>query len=254
MSIVTVFVQSDNASSERRFDKGISISQLKTKLEPITGIPAESQLLQLYNGDTLVTSVEGDDYMLGAFPVDNFMTLKVLIHYSMVMDYSMNIKPNYNHDSIRLLTPILAIIEINIMICHLWKNMNYRKKNMRNAQENSVLAFKQRNKLGRFSDALSQTSDSYTFEEEAKNIKVGDRCEVDFGDAEGLKRRGTVKYVGETKFKPGYWVGVQYDEPVGKHDGTVQGEQYFSCPAKYGAFVRPNKVKIGDYPEEEFEE
>ncbi|KAF0553304.1 Tubulin-folding cofactor B [Gigaspora margarita] len=183
MSIVTIFVQCDNASSERRFDKGITISQLKAKLEPITGIPAEAQLLQLYNGDTLVTSVEGDNYML-----------------------------------------------------------------------DSVLAFKQRNKLGRFSDAHSLTSDSYTFEEEAKNIKVGDRCEVDFGDAEGLKRRGTVKYVGEAKFKPGYWVGVQYDEPVGKHDGVVQGERYFSCPDKYGAFVRPNKVKVGDYPEEEFDE
>ena len=63
----------------------------------------------------------------------------------------------------------------------------------------SVLAFKKRNKLGRFADAQSSTSDeSYTFEEEAKNIKVGDRCEVDFaeGEDEGLKRRGTVRYVG----------------------------------------------------------
>jgi tubulin-specific chaperone B len=79
MAIVTIFIQSDNSSSERRFDKGVVIRDLKAKLEPITGIPAANQILQLYNGDTLVTSVEGDDFMLGAFPVDNYMILKVRI-------------------------------------------------------------------------------------------------------------------------------------------------------------------------------
>ncbi|CAB4407505.1 unnamed protein product [Rhizophagus irregularis] len=67
MSVVTVFVQSENASSERRFDVSLTIKQLKVKLEPITGIPADSQVLQLYNGDTMITSIEGDNYMIGDF-------------------------------------------------------------------------------------------------------------------------------------------------------------------------------------------
>ena len=45
----------------------------------------------------------------------------------------------------------------------------------------------------------------------------------------------------------------QYDEPVGKHNGTVEGKKYFECQNKYGAFVKVNAVKVGDYPEEEID-
>ncbi|KAJ4848041.1 hypothetical protein Tsubulata_046184 [Turnera subulata] len=77
------------------------------------------------------------------------------------------------------------------------------------------------------------------------NIKVGDRCEVEPGE-----KRGVVKYVGRAEsLAPGFWVGVQYDEPLGKHDGLVKGTRYFECPPLHGGMVRPDKVKVGDYPE-----
>ncbi|CAD6258929.1 unnamed protein product [Miscanthus lutarioriparius] len=45
--------------------------------------------------------------------------------------------------------------------------------------------------------------------------QVGDRCEVEPG-----AKRGTVKFVGRAEaLGRGFWVGLQYDEPLGKHDG-----------------------------------
>ena len=43
--------------------------------------------------------------------------------------------------------------------------------------------------------------------------------------------------------------GVQFDEPVGKNDGSVKGQCYFTCPEGYGSLLRPDKVRAGDYPE-----
>ncbi|CAL2275419.1 unnamed protein product [Prunus armeniaca] len=83
------------------------------------------------------------------------------------------------------------------------------------------------------------------------NIKVGDRCEVLPGD-----KRGVVKFVGRAEsLAPGFWIGVQYDEPLGKHDGLVKGTRYFNCLPLHGGIVRPDKVKVGNYPERDpFEE
>lgn len=80
--------------------------------------------------------------------------------------------------------------------------------------------------------------------EEAAGMSAGSRCCVDPGD-----RRGEVKFVGKVEGLPmGWWVGIQYDEPLGKNDGSMKGKKYFECLPGYGAFVRPDKVKVGDFP------
>ncbi|XP_047228704.1 tubulin-specific chaperone E isoform X2 [Girardinichthys multiradiatus] len=59
--------------------------------------------------------------------------------------------------------------------------------------------------------------------------------------------RATVRYVGHVPPYEGLWIGVEWDNPErGKHDGSHEGMQYFTCRnPKGGSFVRPVKVSFG---------
>ncbi|KAI9183215.1 hypothetical protein H9P43_004132 [Blastocladiella emersonii ATCC 22665] len=239
--IVTLFVESENTiASERRFDKGVTLSQLRGKLEPLSGIMAGDQKLLLYRDhDTklppLCELAGPDDTMLGAFPVENFMTLRVVSRNPAA---SAAVRNQYT--------------DVSLVDKYEMPEDKY------DALTDSVRDFKRRNKLGRFDDARSSNSSVHENEDAervaavAKAFPVGARCQADVG-AEGdpVYRRGAVKFVGLTDFKPGVWVGVEYDEPVGKHDGSVGGKSYFAARSKHGAFLRPNRVEVGDFPEED---
>uniref|UniRef100_A0A4W3HSG2 Kinesin family member 13A n=1 Tax=Callorhinchus milii TaxID=7868 RepID=A0A4W3HSG2_CALMI len=53
---------------------------------------------------------------------------------------------------------------------------------------------------------------------------------------------GTIRYVGAVDFSAGIWIGVELETPAGKHQGTIQGKEYFQCSPDYGIFVRPNRL------------
>merc|ERR1712232_74202 len=78
-----------------------------------------------------------------------------------------------------------------------------------------------------------------------KNMKMDDRCELNKG-----KHRGKIAFVGNALFdkQKGIWIGVELDEPFGDNDGSKKGKVYFKCNDKYGIFVRPDALKVGDYP------
>lgn len=75
--------------------------------------------------------------------------------------------------------------------------------------------------------------------------RIGDRVEVTPGG-----KRGVVRFVGRDlpDLPPGWWLGVCYDEPVGKNDGAVKGIRYFEAPRNHGALVRPSNATVGDFP------
>jgi dynactin complex subunit len=51
-------------------------------------------------------------------------------------------------------------------------------------------------------------------------------------------------FVGTTDFGAGNWVGVKFDAPLGKNNGTVKDRTYFICEPNHGSFVRPSAISI----------
>lgn len=61
-------------------------------------------------------------------------------------------------------------------------------------------------------------------------------------------RRGTVRYVGPLGTKPGVFVGIELDEPLGRNNGSFEGKKLFECEENHGVFIRPKEVEVGDFP------
>ena len=41
---------------------------------------------------------------------------------------------------------------------------------------------------------------------------------------------GTIKYAGPVNNTTGIWLGIEWDDPTrGKHNGSKDGKQYFTC-------------------------
>ncbi len=210
---VTLIIAVENSSIEKRFDLILSVGALKTKLESILGIPPSSQSIS-YKGSLL-----SDGTLLGQLSLLDFDVLTV--------------SDLHQKDRLKQYTDVSLVEKFEI------SQKEYESKS------DTVREFKRLNKLGRFKDVTTKEEEEK--QEEGKGDlegkQLGDRC-MTHGDGE---KRGTVRYMGKLKEKKGYWIGVEYDEPIGKHDG----KEYFKCKDKFGVFLRPAIVITGDYPEED---
>uniref|UniRef100_A0A1D1YDC0 Tubulin-specific chaperone E n=1 Tax=Anthurium amnicola TaxID=1678845 RepID=A0A1D1YDC0_9ARAE len=60
------------------------------------------------------------------------------------------------------------------------------------------------------------------------------------------RRTATVRYVGLVEGYDGTWVGVDWDDGGGKHDGVVNGVRYFTAKGQgTGSLVRPKNLSAG---------
>lgn len=235
MSDISVYITSDLTSSERRISPQWGLYYLKTRLELITGIAPEFQTIQYY-----------------AIPNSN--------EYSIVSDASLF---NKEHDSSTTvgsfnIAPFsrLHVIDTNpdseLKDLETTEGSEFKlSEEEYQKRSNTVLRWKQENNLGRFDAnfAKAKLAEIDHNEQLSGNMKIGDRCRVI--NIEG-ERRGTIKYVGKIDILDNgemIWVGIDFDEPVGKNDGSISGVRFFEARDKHGSFVKPKQVEVGDFPE-----
>ncbi|KAJ4840835.1 hypothetical protein Tsubulata_045921 [Turnera subulata] len=209
-------------SPEIRFSLQSTVEAVKDKLWRKCGTSVNSMRLELYDdgGGAKVSDLTDDSRPLGFYsPLDGFRL------HVIDTDPASVTSGGWLEDT--------SLVEKYTI-----SDEAYQKR------DGTFRKFKERISAQNPSAFAPKITDDY-MEDLCANIKVGDRCEVEPGE-----KRGVVKFVGRAEsLAPGFWVGVQYDEPLGKHDGLVKGTRYFECPPLHGGMVRPDKVKVGDYPE-----
>ncbi|XP_042242727.1 tubulin-folding cofactor B-like [Homarus americanus] len=217
--------------AEKRFDRGLTIGDFKGRLELITGASCGSMSLEVFDeNDKLVCALNDDSALLGSFNVEENYRIHVTDNSKKMGEFE----------------------DLSKVEKYELSEEEYSKRN------DSVRSFLLKNKLGKYNaeeqQKLQEEKEALekVEKEKAETITVGSRCEVRVqGEA---VRRGEVMYVGKVHFKSGLWVGVKYDEPLGKNDGSIGGKRYFECPMKYGGFARPAFCEVGDFPEINYED
>lgn len=213
---------------EKRYALNQTIASIKANIATHYQTTVEGMRLDLKDlTGTLIETNMKDDKMLGYYQAREDYTIHVI---------QTNPEVYYNYDD-------LSQCEKYVM-----SDEDYDKR------ENTVRAYKAKMKAAKEAEMIAQgipipeELHADSFKELAEGMKVEDRCQCQPGD-----RLGTVRYVGRiVSLKPGFFIGVEFDEPVGKGDGTVKGQRIFECNPGYGGFLRPDQVEVGDFPPEEF--
>lgn len=264
---------------EIRFDKHDTLARLRQRIHQKTGTPPGFQHLQIKSGGQILVEIEPsteDHYMLGYFGLE---------HHGLEV-HCVDLDPNSGskggqYEDVSLVNKYqMTDEEYNQRKGTLrdWEREQKAKDSTftlaKHAKQHRELVEAQRqHKLGLplpagfFVDSSGKvvreeidedhpqtitnpqvegTDDGEYGEDSIAGMEVGNRCQVEPG-----ARRGEIAYLGKVPELAvgGFWVGVKFDEPVGKTDGTCGAKRYFDAMPKHGGFVRGKNVQTGDFPE-----
>lgn len=253
---------------EIRFSLHATLDELHSKIHQKTGTPAQFQHLQVISGGNVICEIPPSShnyYKLGYFGLQHGMT----VHCIDLNPHSGSKGGQYEDTSlVEKFTLSEQDYDRRKGTLRDWgrqqksKDANFTLA--KHAREHRELVEAQRQaKLGLplpegfckdatgmivrvEPDVSSDIAADVPGQESVEGVEVGMRCQVQPGG-----RRGEIAFVGEVKEigGGGYWVGVKFDEPVGKTDGTAGTKRYFEAMPGFGGFVRGKNVQVGDYPE-----
>ena len=186
-------------------DLHLTISEVKEKFRLHIGTPIDFQRLVLKDNGRVIGELNENNKKLGYYSVVSGME----IHIIDTDPYSLSRNG--------------GLTDVSLVEKYKMADEVYDKR------KGSVREYikEQRKKDSKFSMVMGNkdkdtvvTTEPPPGVESVEGITVGSRCEVKPG-----ARRGVVKFVGPIpNSESGYWVGVQFDEPVGKGDGSAKGK------------------------------
>jgi tubulin-folding cofactor B len=235
MADITVHVTSSLTNSERRVSPNWSLKHLKQRLETITGIPPADQQLLLFPSTVSTQSTtirapagdENDEDSVTLAALNIAQASRIHVNETRPISEQTDWQDDANTE----------FFELN--------DEEYDKRS------GTVRQWKRDNQLGRFDPGYESRKQEQLKlnHHKSDSIPLGSRFRT-IDDING-ERRGVVRYVGKVPVidHENVWVGVEFDEPVGKNDGSLKGERYFTTQRNRGGFLKPVQVETGDYPE-----
>ncbi|CCC68794.1 hypothetical protein NCAS_0B07100 [Naumovozyma castellii] len=224
--MVQILIESELCSVTKEFSPDINLKELCEKIYTITGV--EPQDMELHIKDV------SDDVNI----IKNPLATPQLTIVNETID-----KISVEDTNTKSITNQLKNEDESSSIGFQLSEEVYARKS------DTVLRWKQENKFGKFDpDYLKKMEQDQKLQnEKVKSLTVDARCSVKVpGQPE---RRGWLRFIGKIPEinKDDTWCGVEFDEPMGKNNGTFKSHVYFGpVKDKYGGFIKPIHVETSE--------